>query len=129
MSFLVEDYMLNLELEFVATGSFSLELEGEASPQADESYCFGAKKFIPDLAIEVVITSGGSNKLKRYQALGVQEVWFWKDGIISVHQLTSKGYVNADGSRFVKGINLDLMARCASIESRPEAVREFRQGL
>ena len=39
IGFLVEDYLLNLELEFVATGSFSLELEGEASVQADESYC------------------------------------------------------------------------------------------
>ena len=129
IGFLVEDYMLNLGLEFVATGSFSQEKEGEASAQADESYCFGAKKFIPDLAIEVVITSGGPNKLKRYQALGVQEVWFWQDSLISVHQLTSKGYVNADGSQFVKGINLDLVARCAAIESRPEAVREFRQRL
>lgn len=129
IGFLVEDYLLNLELEFVATGSFSLELEGEVSVQADESYCFGAKKPIPDLAIEVVITSGGLNKLKRYQALGVQEVWFWENGSISVHQLTSTGYAKAKGSQLVKGFNFDLLARCAATESRLQAVREFRQGL
>lgn len=129
IGFLVEEYLLNLELEFVGTGSFSLELEGEASVQADESYCFGAKKLIPDLAIEVVITSGGPNKLKRYQALTVQEVWFWEDGSISIYHLTSTGYVNAGDSQFVKGVNLDLLARCAATESRPQAVREFRQGL
>jgi len=121
--------MLNLGLEFVATGSFSLEKEEIASAQADESYCFNEKKPIPDLAIEVVITSDGPNKLKRYQALGVQEVWFWEDGTVSIHQLTSIGYVKAGSSQFSKGINLDLLARCAAIESRPQAVREFRQGL
>ncbi len=129
IGFLVEDYMLNLGLEFVATGSFSLEKEEVASAQADESYCFNEKKPIPDLAIEVVITSGGPNKLKRYQALRVQEVWFWEDGTVSIHQLTSIGYVKAGSSQFIKGIKLDLLARCAVTESRPQAVREFRQGL
>ena len=127
IGFLVEDYMLILGLEFVSTSSFSQEKEGEASAQADESYCFGAKKLVPDLVIEVVITSGGPNKLKRYQALGVQEVWFWEDGAISIYQLTSTGYTNTDESQFVKGINLRLLAQCAAIESRPQAVREFRQ--
>lgn len=78
IGFLVEDYMLNSGLDFVATGSFSLEKAEVASAQADESYCFNTKKPVPDLAIEVVITSGGTNKLRRYQALEVQEVWFWK---------------------------------------------------
>lgn len=127
IGFLVEDYMLNLGLEFVATGSFSQEKEDEASAQADESYCLGAKKSVPDLAIEVVITSGGPNKLRRYQALGVQEVWFWENGTIIIHQLTPTGYMNIDESQFIKGINLGLLARCAAIESRPQAVREFRQ--
>lgn len=68
--------MLHQGVEFVATGSFSQEGEAVASVQADESYCFGARKPIPDLAIEVVITSGEPGKLKRYEALGVHEVWF-----------------------------------------------------
>ena len=61
LGYLIEDYMLNRGLEFVATGSFSQEKEAIASVQADESYCFGERKPIPDLAIEVLITSGGSN--------------------------------------------------------------------
>ena len=129
IGFLVEDYMLNLGLEFVATGSFSLEKEEVASAQADESYCFNEKKPIPDLAIEVVITSGGTNKLKRYQALGVQEVCFWENSTISIYQLSATGYANVDGSQFLKGINLDLLAQCAATESRPQAVRKFRRGL
>jgi Uma2 family endonuclease len=128
IGYLIEDYMLNQGLEFVATGSFSQEKEAVASAQADESYCFGERKPIPDLAIEVVITNGGPSKLKRYKALGVQEVWFWERGEISIYQLTSTDYQPANKSLFIEGINFTRLAQCAAIESRSQAVREFRQG-
>lgn len=128
IGYLIEDYMLNDGLEFVATGSFSQEKEAVASAQADESYCFGERKPIPDLSIEVVITSGGPSKLKRYKALGVQEVWFWENGAISIYQLAPTDDQKAVESQFVKGINLDQLAQCAAIESRPQAVRKFRHG-
>jgi Uma2 family endonuclease len=126
IGYLLEDFMLNQGLEFVAMGSFSQEKEAVASAQADESYCFGVKKPIPDLAIEVVITSGGPSKLKRYKALGVPEVWFWEKGEISVYQLTSADYQKVNESQFVNGINLARLAECAGIESRPQAVRAFK---
>lgn len=129
IGYLIEDYLLNQGLEFVATGSFSQEKEAVASAQADESYCFDKKKPIPDLAIEVVITSGGPSKLKRYEALGVREVWFWENSEIGVYQLTSTGYQKASESQFIKGINLDRLAQCAAIETRSQAVREFRQSI
>lgn len=127
IGYLLEDFMLNQGLEFVATGSFSQEKEAVASTQADESYCFGARKPIPDLAIEVVMTSGGPSKLKRYKALGVQEVWFWETGKISIYQLASTDHQKASESKFVRGINPERLAQCAAIESRSQAVREFRQ--
>jgi Uma2 family endonuclease len=126
IGYLLEDFMLNQGLEFVATGSFSQEKEAVASAQADESYCFGARKPIPDLAIEVVITSGGPNKLKRYKALGVQEVWFWENGEISIYQLTPTEYQQAIESQFIKDISLERLAKCAAIESRSQAVKAFR---
>lgn len=55
------------------------EKEREVSVQADQSFSLGSVKTIPDLSIEVVVTSGGVDKLARYQALGVPEVWFWQD--------------------------------------------------
>nr|WP_238718023.1 Uma2 family endonuclease [Petrachloros mirabilis] len=126
IGYLLEDFMLRQGLEFVATGSFSQEKETVASAQADESYCFGTRKSISDLAIEVVITSGSPSKLKRYQALGVQEVWFWENGEISLYQLTSTDYQKIDESQFVKGINFNQLAQCAKIESKSQAVRAFR---
>ncbi len=129
LGYLIEDYLLNRGLEFVATGSFSQEKEAIASVQADESYCFDTKKPVPDLAIEVVITSGGSDKLRRYEALGVQEVWFWEDGKISIYQLTPTGYQEVSESQMIQGIDLNRLAQCAAIESRPQAVRAFRHNI
>jgi Uma2 family endonuclease len=126
IGYLVEDYLLNQGLDFVATGSFSQEKESVVSVQADESYCFSVRKSGSDLAIEVVMTSGGPNKLKRYQALGVPEVWFWQDGVISVDQLTLTDYQRVNESQLVPGINRERLARWAAIESRTQAVRAFR---
>jgi Uma2 family endonuclease len=128
IGFLVEDWLLTQDIDFVSTGSFSQEKEEEASVQADESYCFGQKKSIPDLAIEVVITSGGTNKLRRYKALGVQEVWFWEDGAIHIYHLNKSEYEKSEVSQFVQEIDFTLLAKCAQIESRPQAVRVFRAG-
>jgi Uma2 family endonuclease len=86
IGFLIGLFCLENAIEFEPTGSMTQEREGEASAQADESYCFGASKPIPDLVIEVVFTSGGPNKLQRYQALGVPEVWFWQDGLFSLNR-------------------------------------------
>jgi Uma2 family endonuclease len=126
IGYLIEDYLLGQGVDFVATGSFSQEREAVASVQADESYCFGDRKPIPDLAIEVVFTSGGPDKLKRYAALGVAEVWFWEAGSIRVYRLQPSGYQPASESQYVQGIDLDRLAQCAAIESRPQSVRAFR---
>ncbi|WP_155523632.1 Uma2 family endonuclease [Nodosilinea nodulosa] len=128
IGYLIEDYLLGQGVDFVATGSFSQEREAVASVQADESYCFSARKPIPDLAVEVVFTSGGPDKLRRYEALGVAEVWFWESGSLSVYQLHTDGYRQVGDSQFVQGIDLNRLAQCALVESRPQAVRAFRQG-
>jgi Uma2 family endonuclease len=120
-------------VEFEPTGSMTQEREGMASVQADESYCIGASKPIPDLSIEVVFTSGGPNKLQRYQALGVPEVWFWQDGAFSLYRLRESGYERIDQSQIPELAALDfgLLSRCVRIgeTSRLEAMREFRRGI
>ena len=126
IGFLVEDYMVERGIDFVGTGSLSLEKEDEASAQPDESYCFGKQKAIPDLAIEVVITSGGTNKLRRYKSLGVKEVWFWEDGVISLHYLEDGDYQRVSQSRFLPDLDIKLLARCVATTSRVQAVQEFR---
>ncbi len=130
---LIELFCLEMVIEFEPTGSMTQEREEEVSAQADESYCFGESKPTPDLAIEVVFTSGGSNKLKRYQALGVPEVWFWQDGLFSLYRLRDTGYEKISLTEIpeLATLDMDLLTRCVLIAqtSRLEAATTFRNAL
>jgi Uma2 family endonuclease len=132
IGFLLEDYLLSQDIDFIGTGSFSQEKEGEAAVQADESYCFGQKKALPDLAIEVVLTSGGLDKLRRYKRLGVREVWFWENNALSMYALEGDSetgeYRKLQQSQFVPNLDCSKLARCAAIASRVQAVKAFRSG-
>ncbi|MEO0539512.1 MAG: Uma2 family endonuclease, partial [Cyanobacteria bacterium P01_A01_bin.105] len=56
---LIEIFLVENGIEFTPTGSMDQERAGVASAQADESYCLGSYKPIPDLSVEVVFSSGG----------------------------------------------------------------------
>ena len=120
-------------IEFEPTGSMTQEHEGVASAEADESYCIGVSKPVPDLAIEVIFTSGGPSKLQRYQALGVPEVWFWEDGVFTLYCLSKNGYERRDQSEIpeLAMLDVELLTRCVLMgeTSRLEAMREFRKGI
>ncbi len=45
----VELFCLEMGVEFEPMGSMTHERDGEVALEADESYCFGASKAIPDL--------------------------------------------------------------------------------
>ena len=127
IGYLVEDYLVNAGQRFVATGSLSCEKLGAASAQPDESYCLGRESnAIPDLAIEVVLTSGGPEKLKRYRALGVAEVWFWEAEKISVYRLVEGQYQPRDRSFWLPDLDLAKLAVCAAIPERFESIQCFR---
>jgi Uma2 family endonuclease len=127
LGLLIETFFVEKGIEFTPTGSMTQEREGEASAQADESYCLGELKPVPDLSIEVVFTSGGPNKLERYKALGVPEVWFWEDGLLTLHHLREEGYERIFCSEVLPDLDIDLLTRCVLMTSRVEAVREFRR--
>lgn len=133
IGFLIELFFAENDIEFIPAGSMTQELQGTASAQADESYWIGEKKRVPNLSIEVIFTSGGSNKLERYQALGVPEVWFWQDGLFTLYHLRDNGYEKINRSELPTLINLDidLLTRCALMAqtSRVEAFREFRKAI
>lgn len=91
IGYFVTTFLVEQGIFFKPTGAMTQERSGVASLQADESYCIGSVKPIPDLSIEVVFTSGGISKLDRYQALGVPEVWFWEDGLLKIYHLQNGG--------------------------------------
>lgn len=129
---LVEAYALDRGMELTAYGSWTLKAKPkQAGLEADECYMVGLYqgRKVPDLAIEVVWTSGGLDKLEAYARLRVPEVWFWRDGVISVHLLRGKTYVTAARSRAIPGIDLKLLATFLDRPTLTQAVRAWRAAL
>ncbi len=95
--------------------------------EPDECYAIGGKKERPDLAIEVIWTSGGLDKLDVYRGLGIGELWLWSDNVISVYVLRNDGYERISESEVVPGIDLALAAELiARGESQSSTLRSSR---
>ncbi|BAY75783.1 hypothetical protein NIES25_22310 [Nostoc linckia NIES-25] len=134
LSALLELYLLIAGFDFTPTGSMTLESEAVAvKREADESYKLAPGRVRPDLAVEVVFTSGGINKLEAYKRLKIPEVWFWEDGVLEVYHLRQEGntlhYEKISSSEEVKGIDLNLLLRCINIVNHVDAIKTFQQAL
>lgn len=53
----------------------------------------------PDLAIEVDIASSSANKMAIYQAMGVPEIWLYRQNCLSIQCLQDGQYVDEANSR------------------------------
>lgn len=129
---LVEVWCLERGVEFSPVGSWTLESKSaNRGIEPDECYVFGelANSDRPDLAIEVVWTSGGVHKLDIYAGLGVREVWFWRRGRITVHELAGDGYVERAESVVLPGIDLDELTSFLDRPTASQAIREYRATL
>jgi Uma2 family endonuclease len=128
---LLTEFFVEMSVDVTPAGCFTVQREGEVSIQADESYFIGPKgdRSIPDLAVEIVITSGGPQKLERYRALGVTEVWFWQNQRFTLYRLEGGNYQEATTSGLLRELNIELLTRCMVQPSLVEAVKEFRKGM
>ncbi len=129
---LVEAWCEHHGIDFSPYGSWTLEKkELERGAEPDECYVFGADEGAsrPDLAIEVVWSSGGIDKLAIYRKLGVGEVWFWRGGKLRVFVLRGEQYEETNASEILAGI--DLPELTGFIERKPtsRAIREYRAAL
>jgi Uma2 family endonuclease len=121
-------YFLEKEIEFNPLGSCTQEKEEEVSAQADESFAIGSStSTTPNLAIEVIFTSGSERKLTRYQVLGVPEVWFWEDGVLRLYQLRESGYQRIEQSEVLHDLDINLLSRCLMMASKVEALKAFKR--
>jgi Uma2 family endonuclease len=126
---LIEVYALEKDIDLFSCGSATYRSAAAARGlEPDASYCVGTRKELPDFAIEVVLTSGGLDKLRVYQGLGIAEVWFWQEGKLMVQRLQADGDVYAPVARSVllPDLDLDLLATYIRPEDEPQAVKAFR---
>lgn len=128
ISTLVDLYLEYAGIDFTPTGSVTLESEtGRVKREADLSYELGPNREFPDLAVEVVVTSGGINKLEAYKRLQIPEVWFWENGALRMYSLGADGYAEVDRSFVLPELDIVLLARCINMENHLQAMREFKQ--
>jgi Uma2 family endonuclease len=94
--------------------------------QADECYCLGTLAEIPDIAIEIALTSGGIDKLKVYRGLQVPEVWFWVNNQFSVYHLREAGYELISRSEFLPELDLSVLSQYVGYVNQTEAIIAYR---
>lgn len=127
---LVEAYLQETRTRFHAGGSTTFRKAAkQRGLEPDECYCLGAKKEFPDLAIEVVITSGLVDRLEIYRGLGVTEVWQWQAGQFSIYHLRSDGYELINNSELLPKLNLALLAAHVQPDNQFDAVMDFREAV
>ncbi len=126
---LLEAYLREKSIRFYVKGSPTLGSEQIwARKQPDESYNLQTKKAMPDLAIEVIFTSGGIDKLQLYKRLGIPEVWFWEDGVLSIYYLREE-YEKVERSELLPELDIALLVRYITYFDQYDAVTEFIQAL
>jgi Uma2 family endonuclease len=142
---LVEAYCLHTDITLMPYGSWTIQKKrAKRGAEPDECYVFGddPEPKRPHLAIEVVWTAGGLDKLEVYRKLDVQEVWIWEEGKLQVHTLrkparsrTSKrrsqepAYVPIARSELLPDLDLELLVTFLDRPSINAAVRDFLRAL
>lgn len=119
-----------LNIDLFSCGSATCKSEdAERGLEPDESFSIGQRQQFPDLAIEVIVTSGGIDKLEVYKGLKVIEVWFYQNGTFSLYRLKSNnsGYDSISQSQFFPKLDINLMAEYIHPDREPEMVRAWRK--
>jgi Uma2 family endonuclease len=130
---LVEAWCLERGIEFTPYGSWTLKnKQNERGAEADECYVFGPdpkSKPRPEVAIEVIWTAGGIDKLDVYRKLRVREIWIWEDGRIQVHVLRGMRYEAVAASEALDGIDLEQLVSFLDRPTASQAIRDYQAAL
>ena len=126
----LETYLIAMEIEFIPVGSATRRGEEKGTSfEPDESYYLYVKKEQPDLAVEVILTSGNLRKLEKYRRFQIPEVWLWEDNRLQVYYLGAEGYELVERSQLLPKLDLDLLVHCVQIPSRLEAMKAFMKAV
>ena len=115
---IIKEYCFQKNIKCFAIRSTTLEnKKGKKGKQADASYAFHRKSKIPDIAVEINITSGSIEDLKIYADIGVPEVWIYssKEQKIRFFFLEKDEYKEISNSTKLELINSDTVNRILEI--------------
>ena len=129
---LIEAFAEELDLDLNGYGSATFRKEAAARGlEPDECYCLGELHEVPDIALEIVITSGGIDKLEVYKGLRVQEVWLWQNQQLRIYGLVNEeiGYTALETSQCLPQLDVALLTSYVDRPSQTQAVKAYRQAL
>jgi Uma2 family endonuclease len=84
---------------------------------------------VPDLAIEIIWTGGGLEKLDICRRLGVREVWVRRGGGLTIVALHGDGYEGIARSHVLPQVDIELVRSLMELPTQTAAVRELRSRL
>lgn len=127
---LLEAYALARGVELNGYGSMTLKSRPRArGAEPDECYAVGAAKQHPDIAIEVIWTHGGIDKLDVYRGLKVREVWLYRGGKLEVYSLRRGAYIRIARSEVLPKLDLAQLVRYVGAADQTSAVRRYLAAL
>ena len=128
---IVEAYLDQLGVRYQGVGSWLLKhAPSEVGLEPDECYILhDLQKTRPDLALEVVWTSGGIDKLEVYRRLGVPEVWYWTEDTLTFFVLGDAGYAARETSLCVPNFDKSVVGEMLQLEGLSDVRRALRERL
>jgi Uma2 family endonuclease len=130
---LLEAWAEERDIPLDGAGSWTIKRQdAERGAEPDECYVVdgdASKAEAPDIAIEVVWTRGGIDKLEVYRKLGVREVWIWSKGALRFHLRRGGKYVSAARSELLPTFDPAFLVSFMSDGTQSEAVKALRVAL
>jgi Uma2 family endonuclease len=113
---LIEVWAMENDVDLRGFGGTTFRREAkERGLEPDECYKLGKleEDGVPDIAVEVIVSSALVDKMAVYAGLRVPEVWEWRPGSgnIAVHRLVGENYERRERSEALPDLDLALLAR------------------
>ena len=127
---LLELLCLEQDIPLFGYGSTTFRKEEkQRGLEPDECYCRDIDREVPDIALEVVVSTPLIDKLDVYRGLGVREVWLFQNEAFQVMTLKHEKYEPIERSEVFPEVDLQLIARYALLEDQHAALKAFRNEL
>lgn len=116
---LLEVWAMERDLDLRGFGGATFRREAkERGLEPDECYKLGklADADVPDLAIEVIVSTALVDKMAVYAGLGVPEVWEWRPSTraIIIHHLIGDRYERRERSELLPELDIVLLSSFVS---------------
>jgi Uma2 family endonuclease len=123
---LLAEYCLQRGQFFGHHGGPTHTRKKECAAEPDDSFIFERGRDLPQLVIEVAVTSGGLDKLRVWGSWPIEEVWIWKKRKLHFHRWQGQAYGERKESTLVPGLKKEWAERFAERRDTFDMIREFR---